>query len=88
MPLIMRHVMHSIMLSKHHYLRVVNESEKARVDQASEEDHQSVEDGFDFCGSSVDFDFPFNIGKPRSIQPYPCCLQLLLLIAFYEMCSK
>ena len=36
MPLIMHHVMDSIMLSMHHYLRVVHVSEKARVDQVSE----------------------------------------------------
>ena len=84
----MHHVMCSIMLSMHHYLRVVNESEKARVDQASEEDHQSVEDGFDFCGSSVDSDLPCNTGKPHSIQPFPCCLQMLLSIESNKMCIR
>ena len=84
----MHHVMHSIMLSMHHYLHVVNESEKVRVDQASEEDHESVQDGFDFCCSSVDSDLPCNTGKPRSIQPFPCCLQMLLSFEFYNMCIK
>ena len=65
----MHHVMHSIMLSMHHYLHVVNESEKVRVDQASEEDHQSVEDGFDFCGSSMDSDFSPTQASPGAYNP-------------------
>ena len=72
----------------YHYLRIVDEREKVRVDQALKEDHRSVEDGFDFSDSSADSDLPCNTGKPRSIQPYPSCLQILLSIASNEMCIK
>ena len=54
----------------HHYLRVVNEREKVRVDQASEGHHRSVEDGFDFCGSSADFDFFATQASPRAFNPF------------------
>ena len=66
----MHHVMHSIMLSMHHYLRVVNESEKVRVDQVPEREHPPVEVGFDICGSLEEPNIFTNQGKPWSIQPF------------------
>jgi hypothetical protein len=62
----------------HHYLRVVNKNEKVHDEQASKKIHRSVEDRFDFCGSSADFDLLYNAGKPQSIQPFPCVYNYLL----------
>ena len=54
MPLIMRHVMHSIMLSKHHYLRVVNESEKVVLIKLR---RRFIKDGIDLGDPSVTLTF-------------------------------
>ena len=72
----------------HPLFPVVNESEEVTIDQVLEEENPPVEVGFDICGSSEEPNTSTNQGKPRSIQPYPCYLQLLLLIAFNEMCIK
>jgi hypothetical protein len=58
----------------HLYLRLVNEIVESAVEQVPEEGFQS---GFDICGISEEMDNPDTAGKPRSIQPLPCVLQML-----------
>jgi hypothetical protein len=59
--LALHHVEH-ILLS-----RVVTEGEDVTIDEVPEEEHPSVEIGFDICGSSEDSNSSANQGKPRSI---------------------
>ena len=61
----------------HLYLRLVNESGDPFVEQVPEEGFQSVGVGFDICGTSKDTVNPTIVGKPQSIKPFPCVLQML-----------
>ena len=72
----------------HTLLRVLNEGEEVTVDQVPEEEHPPVEVGFDICGSLEEPNYSANQGKPWSIQPVPCCLQILLSLESYNMCIK
>jgi hypothetical protein len=61
-----------IMLALHHVEHillscVVIEGEDVTIDQVPEEEHPSVEIGFDICGSSEDPNSSANQGKSRSI---------------------
>jgi len=61
----------------HIYFRLVNESGDPSVEQSPEEGFHSVEVGSGDYGISRVTNNPDTIGKPQSIQPLPCVLQIL-----------
>jgi len=61
----------------HIYFRLVNESGDPSVEQSPEEGFHSVEVESEGCGISRVTNNLDTIGKPRSIQPLPCVLQIL-----------
>jgi hypothetical protein len=57
--LALHHIEHASLLSC-----VVTEGEGLTIDQVPEEEHPSVDVGFDICGSSEDPNSSINQGKP------------------------
>ena len=61
----------------HLYLRLVNESGDPLVEQVFEEGFHSVDVGSVSCDTSEVSDNPNTASKTRSINPFPCDLQML-----------
>jgi len=61
----------------HNYLHLVNLSGDPCVEQVQEEGFHSMEVGSEGYGISRVTNNPDTIGKPQSIQPLPCVLQIL-----------
>ena len=59
------------------YFRLVNESGDPSAEQSPGEGFHSMEVGSEGYGISRVTNNPDTIGKPRSIQPLPCILQIL-----------
>ena len=61
----------------HIYLCLVKESGDPIVEQPPESGFHSEEVGFDICGTFEESDNPNTVGKPQSIPPLHCVLQML-----------
>jgi len=82
MCLIMHHVMHFIMLSMHHFITCSAWEWEGSCWSKLRWRFIHTCIGFNFCGLLRILTFP------ESIQPLPCCLQMLLSFESYNMCIK
>ena len=67
-----------IILSMHHCIRVVTETEGVKVEVPAEGAVSEVTQGFDICGTDPEPTLYALQGKPRFIKPLPCDLKYFL----------
>jgi hypothetical protein len=88
----MRHIMHFVMFKHASLLRVVHESEKDRVDQASVKVHPPMVLVSSLTSMNLLRILTFSATKasPGACKPFPCILQMILhfeIIIYALLCS-